>query len=175
MRAYNAAGLSLLEALWTVALASILLAVATPAIGHLAEKQRLGSLQTALRQMIQRARYVALTQQQRVTLCPLSAQGKCQQNWNATLSTFIDSNGNRRLDPHEELLDHLYVPRSIKLHWRGMSPNNSMHFTAQGLTSLSNGTMSLCPSNRKIANATLTINVQGRTKTAKANGNCPAE
>ncbi len=76
MRAYKTAGLSLLEALCTVAIASTLIALATPAIGHFAEKQRLGSLQADLRQMIQRARYEALTRQRRITLCPLSAQGK---------------------------------------------------------------------------------------------------
>ena len=166
-------GFSLLETLVTLCIAGVILGVAVPAVGPWTERQRLRSMQTALLQMIHRARYQALTQHQRITLCPLSQTGNCQQDWNQSISSFVDQNSNRKLDPGEQLLSTVDVPASIKLHWRGMSPNNSMHFTPLGFTALSNGTMSLCPLMPSVIGATITVNVQGRAKTQQGYANCP--
>ncbi len=173
MRTDSTAGYSLLDSLITLALIGTLIGIATPALSSWNEHQRLRSLQTDLFHMTNKARYLAMTSQSRVTLCPLSEQGKCQQSWSGSISSFIDSNGNRQLDAGEEVFSTLYVPINITLNWRGMLPNNSIHFSNQGVTFVSNGTMSFCSSRSNTHNGTMVINRQGRVKTSKQGASCP--
>ena len=173
MRTYSIAGYSLLDLLITLTLICTMISIATPALSSWNEQQRLRSLQTDLFHMTNKARYLAMTSQNRVTLCPLSEQGKCKQSWSGSISSFIDSNGNRQLDAGEDVFSTLYVPSSITLNWRGMLPNNSIHFSNQGVTFVSNGTMSLCPSRPDARSGTMVINRQGRVRTSKEGARCP--
>lgn len=172
MRANQIAGYSLLDLLLTLAVLGLLMGMAVPASSVWQERQRMHSLKTGLFHMTNKARYLAMTSQSRVTLCPLSEQGQCQQSWSGSISSFIDGNGNRRLDPGEEIVSTLYLPKSISLHWRGMQPNNSIHFSSQGVTFVSNGTMSLCPTRPGAPTGAIVINRQGRVKTA-VDAHCP--
>lgn len=173
MRTDSIAGYSLLDSLITLTLIGTLIGIATPALSSWNEHQRLRSLQTDLFHMTNKARYLAMTSQNRVTLCPLSEQGKCQQSWSGSISSFIDNNGNRQLDAGEEVFSTLYVPSSITLNWRGMLPNNSIHFSSQGITFVSNGTMNFCLSRPDAHSGTMVINRQGRVKTSKQGASCP--
>lgn len=173
MKSNETAGYSLLELIITLAILGILLAIATPAVSSWRERQQLQSLQTGLFQITSKARYLAMTSQSRVTLCSLAPQGQCQQNWINSISSFIDSNGNRRLDPGEEILSTLYLPENINLHWRGMLPNNSIHFSSQGVTFVSNGTMSLCPAKAASKSGSMVISRQGRIKVSHHGALCP--
>jgi type IV fimbrial biogenesis protein FimT len=173
MRTYSTAGHSLLDLLITLSLIGILIGIATPALSSWREHQRLRSLQADLFHMTNKARYLAMTSQSRATLCSLSEQGKCQQSWSGIISSFIDRNGNRQLDTGEDVFSTLYVPSSITLNWRGMLPNNSIHFSSQGITFVSNGTMSFCLSRPDAHSGTMVINRQGRVKTSKEGALCP--
>ncbi|WP_082629052.1 GspH/FimT family pseudopilin [Pseudomonas sp. TTU2014-080ASC] len=166
-------GISLLEAVVAICVIGIILAAAVPALGSWNAQQRMRSLHSGLHRQINLARYHAMVQQKRVTLCPLSVSGSCKKDWSESISVFIDTNGNRHLDSDEELLNTMSVPQSIKLHWRGMSPNNSMHFTPLGITLLSNGTMSLCSLRPDTRNMSLTLNPQGRATHFSRPANCP--
>lgn len=173
MRANQIAGYSLFDLLIALAIVGLLMGIATPAVSVWHERQQLHSLKTGLFHMTSKARYLAMTSQSRVTLCPLSEQGLCQRSWSGSISSFIDGNGNRRLDPGEEILGTLYLPSSISLHWRGMLPNNSIHFSSQGVTFVSNGTMSLCPDNPGARTGAVVISRQGRVKTSSEDARCP--
>ncbi|WP_339080120.1 GspH/FimT family protein [Pseudomonas sp. TMP9] len=173
MRRYKIHGYSLLELLITLALLALLMGIATPALSVWHEQQKLQSLQSELFSMTYKARYLAMTSQHRVTLCPLTEEGKCQQSWSGSISSFIDTNGNRELDAGENVFSTIYVPESIRLNWRGMLPNNSIHFSNQGVTFVSNGTMSICPSSPTARSGTMVINRQGRVKTSKEGARCP--
>ena len=173
MRTYSIAGYSLLDLLVALTLFGILLGIAAPALSSWNEQQRLRSLQANLFHMTNKARYLAMTSQSRVTLCSLSEQSKCQPGWSGSISSFIDNNGNRQLDAEEEIFSTLYVPINITLNWRGMLPNNSIHFSNQGVTFVSNGTMSICSSRPNTYNGTMVINRQGRVKTSKEGARCP--
>ncbi|WP_457789160.1 GspH/FimT family protein [Pseudomonas sp. PL-6] len=173
MRANQIAGYSLLELLLTLAVLGLLMGMAVPASSVWQDRQQMHSLKTGLFHMTSKARYLAMTSQSRVTLCPLSEQGLCQQSWSESISSFIDGNGNRRLDPGEEIVSTLYLPSSISLHWRGMLPNNSIHFSSQGVTFVSNGTMSLCPAKPGAKAGAVVISRQGRVKTSTEDARCP--
>lgn len=110
MRANQIAGYSLLELLLTLAVLGLLMGMAVPASSVWQDRQQMHSLKTGLFHMTSKARYLAMTSQSRVTLCPLSEQGLCQQSWSESISSFIDGNGNRRLDPGEEIVSTLYLP-----------------------------------------------------------------
>ncbi|MDX1367457.1 GspH/FimT family protein [Pseudomonas sp.] len=173
MRSSLNAGFSLLEALMALALIASLLGIATPALSGWVHKQKMHSLQTDLFHMATQARYLAMTRQSRVTLCPLTAQAVCSQQWTESLSSFIDSNGNRRLDQGEEIISTLQLPSGIALNWRGMRPTNSIHFSSQGVTFVSNGTMSLCPRQGSAKPGAIVINRQGRMKVSGSRARCP--
>lgn len=173
MKTNQSAGYSLLELLIATAVLSVLLALAIPTVSGWRERQQLQSLQTGLFQLTSKARYFAMTGQSRVTLCSLTSQGQCQQSWTESITSFTDSNGNRRLDPGEEILSTLYLPTSFSLYWRGMLPNNSIHFSSQGVTFVSNGTMSLCPAKSGSRTGTMVISRQGRIKVSQDGALCP--
>ncbi|TRO15277.1 pilus assembly protein FimT [Ectopseudomonas mendocina] len=172
MRTNHVAGYSLLNLLTTITIAAVLTGIAVPSTSAWHERQQLRSLKSGLFQMTTQARYLAMTSQSRVTLCALSEQGHCQQSWHGSISSFIDLNGNRRLDPGEEIISTLYLPSSISLHWRGMQPNNSIHFSSQGVTFVSNGTMSLCPTKANTKTGTIVISRQGRVKSSYEGARC---
>ena len=122
--------------------------------------------------MTNKARYLAITSQSRVTICSLSEQGFCQQRWSSSITSFIDGNGNRRFDPADEIVNTLYLPNNISLHWSGMLPNNSIHFSSQGVTFVSNGTMSLCPDKPGAKSGSISISRQGRVKASSEDARC---
>ncbi|MBF6622007.1 MAG: GspH/FimT family pseudopilin [Pseudomonas stutzeri] len=172
MRPSHVQGVSLLELLCTMAVMTVLLSIAVPAISTFKQKQQIRSMQTDLLKMTHLARYLAMTRQTKVTLCPLTELGTCNQQWTQSLSSFIDGNGNRRLDQGEEIVGTLYVPDQITLRWRGMLPANSIHFSTQGVTFVSNGTMSICPQNKSVKAGAMVINRQGRVRLAGDSARC---
>lgn len=172
MRPSHVQGVSLLELLCTMAVMTVLLSIAVPAISTFKQKQQIRSMQTDLLKMTHLARYLAMTRQTKVTLCPLTELGICNQQWTQSLSSFTDGNGNRRLDQGEEIVGTLYVPDQITLHWRGMLPANSIHFSTQGVTFVSNGTMSICPQNKSVKAGAMVINRQGRVRLADDSARC---
>lgn len=172
MRPSHVQGVSLLELLCTMAVMTVLLSIAVPAISTFKQKQQIRSMQTDLLKMTHLARYLAMTRQTKVTLCPLTELGICNQQWTQSLSSFIDGNGNRRLDQGEEIVGTLYVPDQITLRWRGMLPANSIHFSTQGVTFVSNGTMSICPQNKSVKAGAMVINRQGRVRLADDSARC---
>jgi len=155
-----------------MAVMTVLLSIAVPAISTFKQKQQIRSMQTDLLKMTHLARYLAMTRQTKVTLCPLTELGICNQQWTQSLSSFTDGNGNRRLDQGEEIVGTLYVPDQITLHWRGMLPANSIHFSTQGVTFVSNGTMSICPQNKSVKAGAMVINRQGRVRLAGDSARC---
>lgn len=163
-------GLTLIEMLLALAITCIL-GLSMPYLSKLVIKQRLESGQSELRLLISRARMEALGLQQRITLCPLNPAGHCTPVWTGTLSVFIDNNGNRKQDTGERLLQVLQLDSSIKLQWRGMKPATSLHFSAQGVTFVSNGTFSLCNSGYN-ETFRLIVNRQGRTRTERITEAC---
>lgn len=173
MRPSHVQGVSLLELLCALAILTIVLSIAAPAVSSFKQKQQVRSVQTDLLKMTRLARYLAMTRQARVTLCPLTELGICKREWTESLSTFVDSNGNRRLDPGEDIVGILQLPGEITLHWRGMLPANSIHFSGQGVTFVSNGTMSICPQNKSVKAGAMVVNRQGRVRLASKSARCP--
>lgn len=170
MRHNSSTGLTLLELLLVMCILSIV-CLSMPPISALLAKQRLASSQNELRLLISNARGASLGYRKRITLCPLDQDGRCNSAWAGVLSVFTDGNGNRRQDPGETLLYVMQPNPAITLSWRGMKPANSLHFSAQGVTFVSNGTFSLCSKNHD-ETFRLIVSRQGRTRTDRIKQPC---
>lgn len=164
-------GFTLHEILITTAIISAL-AWSIGALGQVAAKQRLQTTHSELATLITMARWQAMSNTNRVTLCPLQEHGRCQLPWSGTLTNFLDSNGNRTLDPGEEIIARMTLPSHTTLTWRGMAPTHSLHFSGNGLTFVSNGTFTLCHRNINETRRII-LNKQGRLKSERINSTCP--
>ena len=164
-------GFTLHELLIAMAIISIL-ALSIGALGEAIAKQRLQTTHGELAKLITMARWHAMSTTSRVTLCPLQDNVRCQLPWSGTLTSFLDNNGNRMLDPGEEVIAHISLPNRAALDWRGMSPTHSLHFSGNGMTFVSNGTFTLC--HRGIHETRrLILNKQGRLKSERLYSTCP--
>ncbi|MCY1536014.1 Type II transport protein GspH [compost metagenome] len=163
-------GLTLIELLIAIAITS-LLCLGIPGMTHMLARQQLRNSQGDLHLLINRTRQDALTLGTRITLCPLSTEGRCQQNWAGTISEFVDNNGNRSLDPGEKELARIEIHSAIQVSWRGMKPANSIHFSPMGRTFVSNGTFKLCHADLQ-ETLKLIINRQGRTRSERTQQAC---
>lgn len=166
-------GVTVIELLITLTIVSIL-CVSLPITTGIIAQHRLNSGQSDLRLLIARARNEALTQSTRVTVCALSDDNHCKAKWTGGISAFIDKNGNRILDPEENLLNLIEMPNKVITAWQGMKPNNSIHFSSAGGTFISNGTFTLCHPGLDESRQ-LIINRQGRTRSARLAQPCPAK
>jgi type IV fimbrial biogenesis protein FimT len=161
----NAAGTTIAELLMCLSIVSALASTAIPALVALYWKIELSSTTSSLYNLVQSARHTALTQQTRVSICPLSPSGSCLKNWQQEISAFTDANGNRRLDEGETVLGTHISPGQIKISWRGMGSGNNLHFNSQGITFVSNGTFFLSHDDKALL---LTINRLGKPKITAA-------
>lgn len=109
----RARGVSLLELMIVLAIASILFSSALPDMRQAIEAFQLRAAAADLVAAIHETRALALAHGQIVTLLP--NDGDWRQGW----SIIIDSNGNRRSDPGEPLLRwHRALPKALEVRFR---------------------------------------------------------
>jgi len=102
-------GLTILELLGTVALASILFSVAIPSFTWMIRTNRLAAATNDLVGMLHFSRMEAVTRGRKVTLCKsadgiqCASEGGFQQGW----LVFVDENGNASHEAGEEILRHI--------------------------------------------------------------------
>ena len=166
-------GVTVIELLITLTIVSILCATLPIATSMIAQ-HRLNNSQSDLRLLIAKARNEALTLSTRVTVCALSDDNHCNAKWTGGISAFTDTNGNRTLDPEDNLLNLIDMPSKVITAWQGMKPNNSIHFSSTGGTFVSNGTFTLCHPGLDESRQ-LIINRQGRTRSARLAQPCPVK
>lgn len=164
-------GVTLIELLTTLTIIAILCA-SLPVATNMIAQHRLSRSQSDLRLLIAKARNDALSLRTRVTVCALSENNHCKAKWIGEISAFTDTNGNRALDPEDNLLNLIDLPNKVITAWQGMRPNNSLHFSSTGGTFVSNGTFTQCHPGLDESRQ-LVINRQGRTRSARLTQPCP--
>lgn len=100
-KARYGSGFTLTELMVVLAIAAVLLAVATPSLRQLIERQRLRTTANDLFAAIDLVRSQAITRGRRVTMAPLDPTGS---DWSKGWVVFIDRNDNRRPDADEEVI-----------------------------------------------------------------------
>lgn len=144
-------GVSLVEVLVTVGIASVLSVMALPSLGNLVAQFRESSMASAFAASVYRARNEAIHRNARVALCKSANGESCSTvgGWEQGWMLFHDANNNAALDPGEELLQvQLFTPGKIR--FSGNAPvANYISFTGLGLPKTLSGdfqagTLTLC-------------------------------
>jgi len=140
-------GFTLLELMATIAIISILTAIALPNMNNLIVKMRVNDEISMLYRLLLTARNAAINSGERAIVCPLTSGGECTTDWHKELSVFIDSNNNRTFDIANN--ERLLVTKSaIKLKDKliyGKGRTMVAYQPSGHLTGLSNGTFRYCP------------------------------
>lgn len=146
-------GFTLVELLVVLAVGSILLAIAVPGYGFLANTSRVAAVTNDLVSTLQLARSEAIKRGMRVTVCktsnPANAMPICDNaaGWHEGWLVFADGGNRGILDAQDELIrieqDHLNGTR--------ITPSNFSDYVSflpsgmsQGPNNLGNGTFEIC-------------------------------
>ena len=166
-------GITLIDLLMGLGIASILLGAGIPAFNELIERKQIVAEVQELRAVLQYGRTQAVEQRKNITLCPSSDGQNCNSDWSNGYILFVDQNGDRTLSSPDELLRYEQIKEeSITLRWRAFGVRSSLQWTASGITNHQNGLFEFCFKDRpKLARA-LIISKSGRIRHSEdSNGN----
>jgi type IV fimbrial biogenesis protein FimT len=97
-------GFTLAELMMALALGSILLSVAVPSYTLFVQNSRQVTSANELLSSLHLARDLAITRNQRVTVCPTAAGADCEAvGWEQGWIVFVDTDGNGRVDGAESI------------------------------------------------------------------------
>lgn len=172
------AGLSLIELLLTIGLLTITLSAAIPSIRDLLLNQRMRSDHSRLTMDLLYARSLAVSQGQRVVICPSSGGNSCLQNpyWESGWLLFIDENNDRNYNEGEVKLRA--ATALTKLVARSSRTRSQIRFFPDGSATGSAATITLCgPRGVQFARA-IVISNSGRVRQLRSSVdrnqlNCP--
>ena len=141
-------GLTALELLITLSIASILVSLATPSFSKLISHSRMSSSLSSLEKILKLARIEALTHQSSVIICGSINQTTCSQSksWKTGYMSFLDVKNLGR--PSEDDVDQKLIqlvqeqPNNTFINFSG--PKNHIRFNSDGSALGNNGTLWIC-------------------------------
>lgn len=136
-------GLSLLELMITVAIASILLTAVGPNVRSILTSNDISGSINNLSGVLRFARHTSINEESEVVVCPSSNYSDCASDWSNTKIVFIDTDGNGNRGDDEELLASSdAVPSTLTLN--GVS--GSLLFKSDGsIDSNASLAITVCP------------------------------
>jgi type IV fimbrial biogenesis protein FimT len=161
-------GLNLLEAIFALAIISILLQLALPVFG-ITDREESTRILGDLAGFLEMARSSAISGHRTVTICPTLDGSQCTNNWQTGAIAFVDDNHDRRRNRDEPLLHHL-AWREIRgtLAWRAFGNRQSLQIDPYGGLLNQNGNFTWCPPPDSSEPAhQLVINSAGRLRLAR--------
>ena len=164
MRRRNA-GFTLIEAVISLSVASILAGIALPAVHGVAEAGRSGAAKGTLVESWMVSTSHAANTGSEVVLCPGDAGG-CRGgiDWSHGWIAFADLDGDRTRSPRETLLKRA-EPLGGKVHLRSTAGRTRMVFQPNGSNAGSNITWTLCDGRGPEAAITIVVANNGRLRT----------
>ena len=166
----NASGLTLIELLLTLGIASIVTTLALPSMINLVRDNRSTAAINSMIGQVQYLRSTAITARRTVTLCPGRPPhcGK-RDSWHTGSFVFIDYNKNGQRDSADQIL-RAFGPaaRLGEFTWRSFRNRKSLSINGTGLTNWQNGSFRYCPSNgdERFAHQAI-LNAQARVRYAR--------
>ncbi|MFC3122131.1 GspH/FimT family pseudopilin [Agaribacter flavus] len=162
-------GLSILELLITLTIASIIFSFVVPTSKHILTYSRVSSEINQASSIVQFARYTAINSHQKISVCPTQNTRQCDiQNWQLPLLVFYDKNRNQQRDPDEAIL-RLGTRGNKFLTLKG--PRKLISFSAGGSLS-STATLKVCPTAPLPEfNRALYVSLNGRVRLSKDTNN----
>ena len=141
-------GFTIVELMIAIAIAAILLAVAVPSFTRFAQ-QRAVSLKTVqVRNALELARGLALSQHQVWTVCTVDAANSCVASGGLRLVIFRDDNGDNDLSVGETLQQEIDI-NSIELQLSASFGRDFMRFAGNG-EALESGNFEVCSANQSV-------------------------
>jgi type IV fimbrial biogenesis protein FimT len=169
-------GLTLIQLLVALSIASVLLGRSLPAMTDFIAAQRATAAANAIVGAVNLARASAIVHAVTVTFCPRDAAGGAQgprcgkrKHWAQGGLIYADRNRNGKREPDEALFGVMpALEDRAALYWRAFRNRSYLQFSAKGYTAWQNGTFQYCPASREAKHSrAVIINAQGRTALAR--------
>ncbi len=164
------AGYTLVELVSTIAISSILLAIAVPSFQWLNARTRISTSINLFLSHIYQARSEAVKREQLVVLCPSSDGQSCNagyMQWANGYMVFVDNDRNRVRNEKEQLLAYFQgTAGQIKIH-SSSSSRSTLAYSPTGRALNSNTTLRFCIEDHDRTNRALIIASTGRPRLSK--------
>ncbi len=170
----SGAGLTLIEALATLASVSVTLAIAVPSYQHLALSGRVASAAHSIYSHLNLARSEAVSRAERVIMCPSRDYAGCDpsQDWNHGWILFVDSNRDRERQTDEPLVRVAHqIPEDVRIQTTS-GKRVAITYQPDGtVTGDSNTHFRLCVDSVPERNRAVIVNGVGRPRISKRDPN----
>lgn len=159
----NQAGFTLAEAIVAISILAILASFAAPNWNSFVDRSRQQAIIENLHSLFAYARWTAASNRTLITVCPLSDQNVCLDQWNKPISVFIDSDNDKRPPASGEILRRFDLElSSFNLRSR-TGGRGYFQFDTKGMSPGSMGSLLLCPREPKLGTMSyMPINIAGR-------------
>ncbi len=141
-------GFTIVELMVTLAIAAILLAVAVPSFTSFVQKRGISQKTLQVRNALELARGLALSQRQVWTVCTVDAANSCVSSAGLRLLVFRDDNDNNDFDAGEVLQQEVDI-NSIALEMSASFGRPYIRFARNG-EALELGNLEVCSTNQTI-------------------------
>jgi len=162
----NTFGFTLIEALFVLAIFSVLAFMAAGAWSALQLRVEGRTAITLLANSLSVARNTAITRQIPVAVCGSRNANECDNQWQEGILVFFDVQGLGKPAAASDILGFYRLDtRHARLVWRGFGRASRLRFDQYGRSTASNGSFTYCPQNRESRYARqVVINRGGRVR-----------
>ncbi|MDX1817846.1 MAG: GspH/FimT family pseudopilin [Marinobacter sp.] len=156
------AGFTLLELIITLAILTILSTFVTQGWSRWVNQSRQRALLEDYHAIFAYARWTAASTRSLVTLCPLSDQNRCVDDWTRPVSVFTDRNNDKK--PDNDRILRTLAPDFGTFSLRSRTAGRGyFQFNEKGMTHGAMGSLVLCPKDATTGTMTyMPVNLAGR-------------
>ncbi|MBD9479670.1 GspH/FimT family pseudopilin [Pseudoxanthomonas sp. PXM02] len=166
-------GFTLVELSVTLAVLSLMAAIALPSLRDFRARQQANATMTLLVSHFASARMTAIAQGVPVVVCPSDGAGQCRKDadWGGHWLSFRDPDGNRQPDEDIDIYRNDTVPSDPHIRIFSTQGRKQVRYQSSGMSYGTNLTIRICHDGR-IAGSVV-LNNTGRARTVRGNLSTP--
>ena len=161
------AGISLVEMIAVIAIASIMTGMVIPSVTKIYERNEATTSINWIITAVNYTRHAAIQFRTMATLCPKAKDElNCGGKWHQDLIVFADKNHDGKFNGEDYLLQKI-ASNKVKgtFKWRSFRNRQYLQITRFGYTNYQNGNFVYCPASEDLRLARqIVINIQGRAR-----------